>query len=73
MVVLSIFHVRELIGQRREAVVRAYSSADTAALCASMLGVSVEEACDESRFSILEVYYGDEFAEGGPRGVIAIF
>ena len=70
---LSIFHMRELAGNSRELVIRAYSASDAAELAAPALGILVDQASDTKQFAITEVNYGEEFAAGGPRCVIAVF
>jgi hypothetical protein len=70
---LSIFHVREVAGSRRELILRAHSSSDAAVLTASACDVSVGDAGNRDCFVIAEVNYGDEFLNGGPRGVIVTF
>ena len=70
---LRIFHVKELLGERREVVLRARSRSDSVDLVARALGVARDDVVDADRFVIVEVNYGDDFLAGGPRGIIAIF
>lgn len=73
MTELCIFHVRELLGEERELVVRAISRADAVSLSAEKLGIDLHRAEDPREFAIAEVNYGEDFLAGGPRGVIVVF
>ena len=73
LVQLSIFHVRAVVGARREFVLRAYSFADAAGLVAGATRLPIDQICDDTRFRIDEVNYGQDFLMAGGRGIIAQF
>ncbi len=57
---------------RGDVVVRARSIADARLVAAEGIGTS-HRLNDEDLYSVKEVNYGEEFAAGGPRTVIAVF
>lgn len=70
---LAIFHLKELTTPAREVLIRAESASDAIDLAARALGMPGAELRDVRRFEIVEVNYGDDFRQAGPRGVVAIF
>lgn len=70
---LGIYHVKERGERKREAIVRAHSSSDTADLVAAAIGLTSHQLRDVALFSIIEVNFGESFLNGGERGVIAVF